>query len=154
MKRPLPIKIVIFSYSLLALLIPLLIAYAAYVGLMAERGTLTLFQTGFISGVGFEQSEYTVQHSGAVAGVFLFPFLISITCIVCLLKKWQVAFFIVFVFDALLFVSGIGYLLKIITFALLLAPSSQAYFKKAATAAGASEGAERGDDQAKLPESS
>ena len=129
MERPVPVKIVIFAYGALALFIIVASAYATYLGWIAENGTLSEYQSGFIKGMGFDLSTFGISDSGAYAGAMAPALLISLISLVFILKRWIIAFFVIFSLDAILFTGGIGYLFKIITAVLLLIPSSQDYFK-------------------------
>ncbi len=128
MKKPIPIKIVIFAYSLIAVLIFLSSIYAMYIGWAADNGNLSEYQSGFVQGMGFNPATFSFNDSAVYAGRMGPTFLIALLCILCLLKRWISAFVIIFIVDALLFTSSIGYLFKIITVVLLLLPPSRKYF--------------------------
>ena len=133
MKRPIPLKIVIAAYSILSLLIFAASAYASYVGWVADHGSLTEYQKGFISGMGFDAKTFRLADAGSYAGTMAPTFLVALLSILCLLRRWIGAFFIIFAIDAVLFTGGIGYVFKFVTLALLLTPSSQKHFKKVKT---------------------
>jgi len=133
MKRPIPVKIVIFAYAAVALLIIVASTYATYVGWVAENSTLSEYQIGFIQGMGFDPSTFRLSDSGAYSGAMAPTLLMSLLSFICLLKRWINVFFVLFILDAILFTGGIGYLFKVITAALLLAPSSHKYFKNKPT---------------------
>ena len=139
MKKPIPIKIIICGYSILALVIVLISAYAAYIGVIIETSTLSDVQRAFVKGVGYNQYNFSSGAAGDFAGKFAPVLLVSLLSIFSVLRRMPGLFALVFVVDALLFTGGLGYLLKIIVIGLLAVPSSRSYFKKTTEVGGSAD---------------
>ena len=133
MKMPIPVKIIITGYTVLALGVFLVCAYAAYLGFNIDASTFTDFQRGFVEGLGYNQYNFSSGASGEFAGRFAPTVLACLLSIFAILRRMSGLFAIVFIIDALLFTGGIGYILKIIVIGLLAVPSSRSYFKKEPT---------------------
>jgi len=129
MKRPIPVKILIASYGLLTIGITVAICFSAYVGWVAENGSLSDYQVGFVQGMGFNEYSYSLSEAGIYAGRMGPTLLTGLLCLFFLLRNMPNLFLAVFALDALLLTSGGAYILKVVVLILFFIPVSQAYFK-------------------------
>ena|SRR3990167_1328480 len=129
LKRPLTLNLVLTIYILSSLVLLGLALFVSYIGLNADNGTMSEYQSKFITGMGFDPNYFSFVQSGAYVGAVAPGFTINLISMLFLLKRWNVAFAFVFLVDLIVLTSGIGYVSKVAVIGLFATPSCRKYFK-------------------------